>query len=87
VLAIETDGQVIQTIEGLSDGITLSPLQQAFVDHQAFPCGYCTPGFIMAAKALLDENPNPTFDEAREAVSGHLCICGNYQPVIEVIMG
>ena len=87
LLAIEADGKVIETVEGLSDGVTLSPLQQSFVDHQAFQCGYCTPGFLMVAKALLDEKPNPTIDEAREALSGHLCVCGNYKRVVEAILG
>jgi xanthine dehydrogenase YagT iron-sulfur-binding subunit len=87
VLAIEVaDGKKkIETVEGLSDDITLSPLQQAFVDNQAFQCGYCTPGFLMAAKGLLANNPNPTYDDAALALSGHLCICGTYKWILDAV--
>jgi carbon-monoxide dehydrogenase small subunit len=85
-LAIEAEGKSIQTLEGISDGITLHPVQQAFFDHQAMQCGYCTPGFIMATKALLDKNPNPTRDEVKEALSGHLCICGHYKKIVEAVL-
>jgi len=70
VLAIEAQNKNITTIEGLSDGIDLHPVQQAFVNNDAAQCGYCTPGFIMSAKALLDTNPSPTRDEVRRALSG-----------------
>jgi aerobic-type carbon monoxide dehydrogenase small subunit (CoxS/CutS family) len=87
MLAIEAaDGKKkIETVEGLSDEITLSPVQQAFVDNQAFQCGYCTPGFLMAAKGLRANNPNPTYDEAALAMSGHLCICGSYKWVLDAV--
>jgi aerobic-type carbon monoxide dehydrogenase small subunit (CoxS/CutS family) len=86
MLAIEAEGKEILTIEGLSDNITLDPVQQAFVDNDAVQCGYCVPGFIMAAKALLDENPNPTFDEVREGLSGHICPCGNSKRMVEAVL-
>lgn len=85
-LAIEAVGHDIVTIEGLSDGITLHPVQQAFVDHDAVQCGYCVPGFILCAKALLDENPNPTLDEVREGLSGHICTCGNDKVMVEATL-
>jgi carbon-monoxide dehydrogenase small subunit len=86
VLATEADGSDIQTIEGISDGITLHPIQQAFVDNDAVQCGYCIPGFIMSAKALLDKNSNPTRDEVREALSGHLCICGHTKKIVDAVL-
>ncbi len=86
VLAVEADGTDVKTIEGLSDGITLHPIQQAFVDNDAVQCGYCTPGFIMSAKALLDKNPSPTRDEVREALSGHLCICGHTKKIVDAVL-
>ena len=86
VLAIEAEGHDILTIEGLSDGITLHPVQQAFVDNDAIQCGYCVPGFILCAKALLDENPNPTLDEVREGLSGHICTCGNDKKMVEAVL-
>lgn len=86
MLAIEADGSDILTIEGLSDGITLHPVQQAFVDGDASQCGYCIPGFIMSAKALLDKKPSPTRDEVREALSGHICICGNTKKIVDAVL-
>lgn len=86
-LGIECGGKSIETIEGLSDGTNLSPLQQKILDNEAFQCGFCTPGFIMAAKALLAENPNPTVDEVREAVAGHICTCHNFKNTIATIAG
>jgi carbon-monoxide dehydrogenase small subunit len=80
------DGSNIETIEGLSDGVTLHPVQQAFVDNDASQCGYCTPGFIMSAKALLDSNPALTRDEVREALSGHICICGHTKKVVDAVL-
>jgi xanthine dehydrogenase YagT iron-sulfur-binding subunit len=86
MLAIEANGSDITTVEGLSDGITLSPIQQAFYDNDASQCGYCIPGMIMAGKAFLDENSNPTFDETREAISGHICQCGNTKKIVQAVM-
>ena len=86
-LAIESSGKKITTIEGLSDGIVLSPIQQKFYDNDAFQCGYCTGGFIMAGQGLLKTNTKPTADDVRLAISGHICVCGNYKKVVEAITG
>jgi aerobic carbon-monoxide dehydrogenase small subunit len=86
VLAVEADGSEVLTIEGLAGkGYELHSLQKAFVDHGAIQCGYCTPGFIMSAAALLARNPNPTRDEIREAISNHICRCTGYVHIIEAI--
>ncbi len=85
MLAIEAEGMDIRTIEGLADGPTLHPAQQRFLDADAFQCGYCTPGMIMTAVALLESNPNPTIDEVREAISGNLCYCGDYTRIVAAI--
>ena len=86
VLAPELDGMHITTIEGVADRDgNLSPLQQAFVDHAALQCGFCTPGFIMSGTALLNENPHPTRDEIKHAISGNLCRCTGYIRIIEAI--
>lgn len=85
VLAPEMDGMHITTVEGLSRGGELSPLQRAFVDHAALQCGFCTPGFLMSATALLDENPKPTREEIVKAISGNLCRCTGYIRIIEAI--
>ena len=86
ILAIEAEGKDIQTIDGLSDGITLHPIQQAWANIRAGQCGYCTPGYIMSAKALLDKNPNPTRDEVREGLSGHVCPCGNSKRIVQAVL-
>ena len=86
MLAVECGGIKIQTIEGLSDGITLNPLQQKFYDYEAFQCGFCTPGFIMAAQGLLAVSPKPTIEEIRQALAGHICTCGNFKKTIEAVM-
>lgn len=78
ILAIETQGQSITTVEGITGGQTLHPVQQAFVDNDAQQCGFCTPGFVVACKALLDENPNPTPEEVQKGLGGNLCRCGTY---------
>ncbi len=86
MLASEAEGKNIITLEGLSDGITLHSVQAAFIDNDAMQCGFCTSGYIMTAKALLDVKPNPTLDEVREALSGHLCICGNTKKIVAAVM-
>jgi carbon-monoxide dehydrogenase small subunit len=85
-LAYEARGKSVTTIEGLEkpDG-TLHPLQQAFIDEFAFQCGYCTPGMILSAKALLDENPNPTRDEIIHHMDGNICRCTGYVPIVAAI--
>jgi len=87
VLAIEATGTKITTLEGLSDGIKLSPVQQKFYDNDAFQCGYCTPGFIMAGAGLVKAIAKPTADDVRLAISGHICVCGNYKKVVDSLVG
>ncbi len=86
-LTSECDGKDIVTIEGLADPLTgkLDPIQEAFVTHNAFQCGFCTPGIIIAAKSLLNKNPNPTEDEIKEALSGNYCRCISHYQVIEAV--
>ena len=86
VLAIDAQGKKILTIEGLSEGERLHPIQEAFLKHGAIQCGFCTPGMVMSAKALLDENPEPTTVEIRKAISGNLCRCTGYQHIVDSIM-
>lgn len=86
VLALDAQGKDIVTIEGLSEGETLDPIQESFLRHGGVQCGYCTSGMIMSAKALLDKNPNPTLDDTRRAISGNLCRCTGYQHIIDSIM-
>lgn len=85
VLIGQVQGRAITTIEGLSNGKELHPLQQAFIDEGAIQCGYCTPGMILAAKALLDSNPNPGEEEIRRSISGNLCRCTGYQKIIKAV--
>jgi len=85
VLALEADGKEIFTIEGLAKKGQLHPLQKAFVEYGAIQCGYCTPGMIMSAKALLDENPNPTEEEIGKAIAGNLCRCTGYVKIVQAI--
>lgn len=82
MLAVEACDRSIQTIEGLARGAVLDPVQQAFLDTDAFQCGFCTPGQIMSLKALLDEDPNPSDDVLRAAMSGNLCRCGAYRNIL-----
>lgn len=84
-LAVQADGQHIDTVEGLADGETLHPLQESFIDGGGLQCGYCTPGFLMAASALLADNPAPTSDEIRQALNGNLCRCTGYTQIVESI--
>ncbi|MGI6492743.1 MAG: (2Fe-2S)-binding protein [Pelotomaculum sp.] len=85
-LAVACDGKKITTIEGMvQPGGQLHPIQQAFVDHGAIQCGYCTPGMIMAAKALLDRNPKPSREEVKMGISGNLCRCTGYKRIVEAI--
>lgn len=86
LLAVEAEGKDILTIEGLAQGERLHPLQEAFINNGAIQCGFCTPGMILTAKALLDENPSPTEDEIREAICGVLCRCTGYVKIVEAIM-
>ena len=85
VLAVEVDGRQVLTVEGLAQEGQLSPLQEAFMEHNAIQCGFCTPGMLMSAKALLDANPRPTREEIREAISGNLCRCTGYQKIVDAI--
>jgi aerobic carbon-monoxide dehydrogenase small subunit len=85
MLATNAEGKEIQTIEGLAKGDELDPVQQAFLDQQAFQCGYCTSGMIMATKALLSSNPKPSEEEVRDYLSGNICRCGTYQEVMAAI--
>jgi carbon-monoxide dehydrogenase small subunit len=86
VFAIEVDGQEVTTIEGLSQGGKLHPLQQAFIDEGAVQCGFCIPGVILTAKAFLDSNPNPTEVEVRQAIAGNLCRCTGYDKIVRAIL-
>jgi len=86
VLAIDAQGKEILTIEGLSEGENLHPIQEAFLKHGGIQCGFCTPGMVMSAKAFLDEHPKPTQTEVRQAISGNLCRCTGYQQIVDSIM-
>jgi carbon-monoxide dehydrogenase small subunit len=85
-LAVDADGREVETVEGLASERGLSPLQQAFIDHAAFQCGFCTPGMLMAATALLRDNPAPTREEVAEGLDGNLCRCTGYVPIIEAVL-
>ena len=86
VLAVEIQGRSITTIEGIATANGLHPLQQKFVEHAALQCGYCTPGFIVASKALLDQNENPNEQEVREWLAGNLCRCTGYDRIVRAVM-
>ena len=85
LLAVQADCATIETVEGLADGDQLSPLQQAFSDHHALQCGYCTPGMLMSATALLRENPSPSEAEIRKALQGNICRCTGYWNIFEAV--
>ncbi len=84
-LALQVEGKKVYTVKSLGTWDKLHPLQQAFVDYQALQCGFCTPGILMTAKALLDKNHHPTRDEIRESLSGNLCRCTGYQKIVDAI--
>ena len=85
VLGAEAEGSKVGTVEGLADGDTLHPLQQQFIEHAALQCGICTPGFLVAAKALLDDNANPSDVEIRFALAGNLCRCTGYDKIVRAV--
>jgi aerobic-type carbon monoxide dehydrogenase small subunit (CoxS/CutS family) len=86
IFAAQVEGAEIVTVEGLAHGNTLDPLQQAFLDHGAVQCGFCTPGMLLTAKALLDRRPHPTEDEVREALAGNYCRCTGYRKPVEAVL-
>jgi len=86
VLAVEVDGQRVETIEGMAAGGQLHPLQQKFLEHAALQCGICTPGFLLAAKALLDHNPDPGEEEVRYWLAGNLCRCTGYDKIVRAVL-
>jgi xanthine dehydrogenase YagT iron-sulfur-binding subunit len=85
-LAIETQGKAIRTVESFTQGTVLHPVQQAFCDHDGLMCGFCTPGFVVSAVALLEKNPKPTRAQAQKALDGNICRCGTYQRVLEAVL-
>lgn len=85
ILAPELNGKRIETVEGLADGDRLSPLQESFIEHMALQCGFCTPGMLMSAEALLRENPHPSREDIACAMSGNLCRCTGYKKIVEAI--
>ncbi|MEP7137205.1 MAG: (2Fe-2S)-binding protein [Chloroflexota bacterium] len=86
VLAVEIQGRSVTTIEGIANADGLHPLQQKFIEHAALQCGFCTPGFIVASKALLDQNPNPSEQEVRTWLAGNLCRCTGYDRIVKAVM-
>ncbi len=86
LLAVEVDGKKVTTIEGLAEGDRLHPVQQAFIDHGAMQCGFCIPGMILSAKALLDETSHPTEEQVRDAIAGNLCRCTGYAKIVQAIL-
>jgi xanthine dehydrogenase YagT iron-sulfur-binding subunit len=87
MLALQADGAEVLTVEGVASEGKLHPVQQAFIDHDGYQCGFCTPGFIMAAVGLLNANPQPSREEIRAGMSGNLCRCGNYQKIQDAVAG
>ena len=86
MLGVEAEGKSIQTIEGMATGEKLHPLQQKFLEHAALQCGICTPGFLVAARSLLERNPNPTEEEVRYWLAGNLCRCTGYHKIVEAVL-
>jgi carbon-monoxide dehydrogenase small subunit len=86
LLAVQADGATLMTVEGLAQGDALHPLQRAFHEHHALQCGFCTPGFLMTAYAFLRETSNPTEEQVRQAISGNLCRCTGYLPIVQAIL-
>jgi carbon-monoxide dehydrogenase small subunit len=86
LLAVQADGHAVRTIEGLSPDGELTPLQRSFSEHHALQCGYCTPGMLMSATALLEQNPHPTEEEARKALQGNICRCTGYVNIVEAVV-
>ena len=86
VLAVETDGQEVSTVEGLATAEGLHPLQQMFLEHASLQCGICTPGFLVAAKSLLDKNPDPSEHEVRHWLAGNLCRCTGYDKIVRAVL-
>lgn len=86
MLAVQADGHDVMTVEGLASPSELHPIQEGFKEEHGLQCGYCTPGMMLAAKALLDENPNPTEDDVRWALSGNLCRCTGYQNIVKAVL-
>lgn len=84
-LALDAQGKEITTVEGLADGNQLHPIQEAFVQHDALMCGFCTPGFVVAAKSFLDQNPSPSHEEIKEGLAGNICRCGTYPFIFEAV--
>ena len=85
ILTAQVDGSEVMTVEGLEEDGKLDPLQQSFIDHQAVQCGFCTPGMLMSAKSLLNENPNPDREDIKTAIEGNLCRCTGYEQIIEAV--
>jgi carbon-monoxide dehydrogenase small subunit len=86
MLAVQADGQAITTIEGLADGGEMHPMQQAFMENHGLQCGYCTPGMVMAACSLLEENPNPSEQDVRIGLEGNLCRCTGYHNIVKSVL-
>ena len=86
MLALDAEGAEVTTVEGIAHGDELDAVQEAFITHDALQCGFCTPGLVVAARALLDENPRPTLDEIKEGLSGNLCRCGTYTNVFNAVL-
>jgi len=86
VLGAEAEGRSVETVEGMADGDKLHPLQQKFLDHAALQCGICTPGFLIAAKSLLEKNSDPTEEEVRYALAGNLCRCTGYDKIVRAVL-